>query len=259
MPVTKVQLDPARVEEIAKYLKMGRNGEVSLKDVMVLAELMVGSMQSFFKALDSSVYVELREISEYITGAKQEIRNLQANDIKNNRIPEAGKELDAIVEATEQATNTIMEQAERLMAADTSDPDAFQDEVSDAVMQIFEACSFQDLTGQRISKVVETLNFIDHRVARLAEVIGAEAEGSELTEEEAERERRKAELILHGPQSAEDAISQDAVDQMLSEGAETKAEPKPEAEIKADAQAKTDDGVEEEVVTSQDDIDALFD
>ena len=214
MPVTTAQLDPERVEEIAQYLKRGRDGDVALKDVMALAELMVGSMQSFFEALDSSVYKELREIAEYISTAKDEIRNLQANDIKQNRIPEAGMELDAIVQATEQATNTIMEQAERLIAADPSDAGAYQDEVNDAVMQIFEACSFQDITGQRISKVVETLNFIDHRVARLADVIGCE-EAGEMTEEEVAREKRKEELLLHGPQSAQEAISQEDIDKML--------------------------------------------
>lgn len=235
MAVQKAQLDPQRVEEIARYLKKGRSGEVVLKDVMVLAELMVGSMQSFFEALDSSVYTELREIADYISGAKDEIRNLQANDIKDNRIPEAGKELDAIVQSTEQATNTIMEQAERLMAADASDAEAFQGEVNDAVMQIFEACSFQDITGQRISKVVETLNFIDHRISRLAEVIGSgDAEGH-LSELEAASEERKKKFMLHGPQHSDEAISQDDIDSMLDgEGSSKKA-------------------------PSQDDIDALFD
>ncbi len=234
MSAQNAQLDPTRVEEIAQYLKKGRDGDIALKDVMVLAELMVGSMQSFFEALDSSVYTELREIADYIGGAKDEIRNLQANDIKNNRIPEAGKELDAIVHSTEAATNTIMEQAERLMAADASDSDAFQGEVNDAVMQIFEACSFQDLTGQRISKVVESLNFIDTRISRLAEVIGGGDAEAHLTDLEAAREDRKDKLMLNGPQDANDAISQDDVDSMLN----------------GDAEADT---------PSQDDIDALFD
>ncbi len=237
MAAQTAQLDPKRVEEIAKYLKKGRDGDIALKDVMVLAELMVGSMQSFFEALDSSVYTELREIADYITGAKDEIRNLQANDIKNNRIPEAGKELDAIVQSTEEATNTIMEQAEMLMSADTSDTEAFQAQVNDAVMQIFEACSFQDLTGQRISKVVETLNFIDHRISRLAEVIGGGDAETHLTDLEAASEKRKENLILNGPQSAEDAISQDDVDNMLNGGSEGDSANAP----------------------SQDDIDALFD
>lgn len=253
MPLTTAQLDPKRVEEIAHYLKKGRDGDVALKDVMVLAELMVGSMQSFFKALDSSVYTELREISEYITGAKDEIRNLQASDINTNRIPEAGKELDAIVQATEQATETIMEQAEGLMASEATDLEAYQAEVNDALLQIFEACSFQDITGQRISKVVEVLNFIDHRVARLAEVIGSHGEPGELTVEEAEREKRKEELLLHGPQSDGDAISQDEVDKMLSGAVDDAKAPAKAVEIIADEI----EGASE--AASQDDIDALFD
>lgn len=228
------QLDRSQIEEIADYLKKGKTSDVSLKDVMALAELMVGSMQSFFEALDSSVYSELREIADYISNAKDEIRNLQANDIKNNRIPQAGKVLDEIVQSTEDATNTIMEQAERIMAADTEDTAAYQGEVNDAVMQIFEACSFQDLTGQRISKIVETLNFIDLRIGRLAEVIGSGDAELHLTEVEAASEERKKNLILHGPQSAEDAISQSDVDDVLNGAADA-----------------TDD-------TSQDDIDALF-
>lgn len=253
MPVTTAQLDPKRVEEIAHYLKKGRDGDVALKDVMVLAELMVGSMQSFFKALDSSVYTELREISEYISGAKDEIRNLQASDINTTRIPEAGKELDAIVQATEQATDTIMEQAECLMASEASDLETYQAEVNDALLQIFEACSFQDITGQRISKVVDVLNFIDHRVARLAEVIGTHGEPGELTKEEAEREKRKEELMLHGPQSDEDAISQDDVDKMLTGSADEAEAPAKAVETVAD-----EDAVASEAA-SQDDIDALFD
>lgn len=239
MSKANAQLDPSRVAEIAEYLRKGRTGDVALKDVMVLAELMVGSMQSFFEALDSTVYTELREIADYISNAKEEIRNLQANDIKNNRIPEAGKVLDEIVKSTEDATHTIMEQAELLMAADTEDAKAYQAQVNDAVMQIFEACSFQDLTGQRISKIVETLNFIDHRIGRLAEVIGGGDAEVHLTELEAAREERKKKNILHGPQSAEDAISQSDVDSVL------------------DGSAGSDDGEVDE--TSQDDIDALFD
>lgn len=236
MSALTTQLDPVRVQEIAEHLKKGRSGDVALKDVMVLAELMVGSMQSFFEALDSSVYKELRDIADYISKAKDDIRNLRAADIKNNRIPEAGKELDAIVQATEEATNTIMEQAEKLMSADTSDMEAYQGEVNDAVVQIFEACSFQDLTGQRISKIVETLDFIDHRVSRLANVIGTSEGEGELTEEEIARQKRKEELLLHGPQDGKDAISQGDVDNVL----------------KGAGDKKTGG-------TSQDDIDALFD
>ena len=62
--------------------------------------------------MDAKVYRELREIAGYIETMRHEIGALQVNDLKESRIPSAGEELDAIVQATETATNTIMECAE---------------------------------------------------------------------------------------------------------------------------------------------------
>jgi chemotaxis protein CheZ len=40
------------------------------------------------------------------------------------------------------------------------------------VVRIFEACNFQDLSGQRIAKVLATLTFVEDRVARMLEIWG---------------------------------------------------------------------------------------
>ena len=45
-------------------------------------------------------------------------------------------------------------------------------DIQDQVVRIFEACNFQDLTGQRITKVVETLRFIESRVVRMMDIWG---------------------------------------------------------------------------------------
>ena len=60
------------------------------------------------------------------------------------------------------------------MGADASDPAAYKALVDEKMMIIFEACSFQDITGQRIAKVVETLQHIEQRVARFADVMQRE-------------------------------------------------------------------------------------
>lgn len=36
--------------------------------------------------------------------------------------------------------------------------------MNEMIVRIFEACNFQDLTGQRITKVVRALSFIEERV-----------------------------------------------------------------------------------------------
>src|SRR5947199_276146 len=174
------------------------------------------SLQSFFQAMDTKVYRELREIAGYIEAMRHEIGTLQVNDLKNTRIPAAGVELGAIVQATEAATNTIMECAEAVMAADASDPAAYKALVDEKMLVIFEACSFQDITGQRIAKVVETLQHIEERVSRCADVVQSKDIEGFLNESERARAERREKLLLHGPQLAGAGVDQSRVDEMFA-------------------------------------------
>jgi len=88
--------------------------------------------------------------------------------------------LGAIVGGTETATEGILSAAEfidqaanTLSAAVKSEHDkALAHDIQDHVVQIFEACNFQDLTGQRITKVVGTLKFIETHIVRMMEIWG---------------------------------------------------------------------------------------
>ena len=202
---------------IAEYLRRKRSdSEVSLVDVVHLAEITAESLQTFFETMDSAVYRELREIAGYIASMRREIGALQVHELKQTRIPAAGQELDAIVKATEAATNTIMSSAEAVMAAETSDAEAFKALVDAKMLDIFEACSFQDITGQRIAKVVETLEHIEARVSRFAAAVQTKDIEGVLTERERLREERKQKFLLNGPQLDGHGIAQNEVDQLFS-------------------------------------------
>lgn len=201
-------------DRLVEFLKEKREN-VTFHDIIKLAEVAAQSLQGFFQAMDAKVYRELREIAGYIESMRHEIGALQVNDLKDSRIPSAGEELGAIVAATEQATNTIMECAEELMGADASDHAAYKALVDEKMMMIFEACSFQDITGQRIAKVVETLQHIEERVSRFADVMKAKDIDGFLNESERERAARKEKLLLNGPQLAGAGVAQSAVDEMF--------------------------------------------
>ncbi|WP_321342600.1 protein phosphatase CheZ [Breoghania sp.] len=209
------------VSGVIKFLEdnKARGGDVSLGDVMRLAEIMVGDFKGVLHASAPSMRQEFEDIATEIARMKKEVMQLRAADMKHNRIPEAGRELDAIVEATEDATQTIMQAAEEIMAADTADATAYQSMVGDKMIEIFEACAFQDITGQRISKVVKTLSYIDERVTSFVERLRI-MENEEGEIEESEEERRARELILHGPQHAGEGVSQDEIDAMMGGGAD---------------------------------------
>jgi len=204
-------------EDLIDFLKQKREN-VTFIDIIRLAEIAAQSLQSFFQTFDATVYRELREIAGYIDSMREQIGALQVNEIKNSRIPAAGQELGAIVKATETATNTIMECAETLMAADASDPAAYKALVDEKMMTIFEACSFQDITGQRIAKVVETLQHIEDRVARFANVMKAKDFEGFLTDTERERAERKQRLLLHGPQLDGEGVDQSTIDTLIENG-----------------------------------------
>lgn len=209
-------------ERLIDFLKEKREN-VTFGDIIKLAEIAAQSLQSFFETMDHTVYRELREIAGYIDTMKQEIGALRANELKDSRIPAAGQELSAIVSATEKATNTIMGCAETVMAADASDPAAYKVLVDEQMLVMFEACSFQDITGQRIAKVVETLQHIEERVARFAQVMKAKDLDGFLSDTERARAERRERLLLNGPQAEGEAIDQTDVDSLLA--GETPKEP----------------------------------
>jgi len=133
------------------------------------------------------------------------------------------EQLDAIVDATENATNTIMECGEGIddlmtqARALSADPQmtALFDGVTDFVNRLFEACSFQDITGQRVSKVVHSLKFVEERVNAVIVTWGKDELNKVVVEiKEDEDEYKK---FLHGPQLPGKGVDQSEVDKLLAQ------------------------------------------
>ena len=187
--------------------------KAQVMDVLNMSQQLAETMQIFFSSLDKSIYGEFSYIANYIARTRDEISKLRPNDIKEQRIPSAGKELEAVVNDTEKATESIMSEAEAVMAADASDPEAYKAAVDEAMMRIIESCSFQDLAGQRLQKVVASLSHVEKRVTRFAQAMGVhDADADE--DEVSEAERRKA-LHLNGPALGGPERKQDEVDEIL--------------------------------------------
>jgi chemotaxis protein CheZ len=121
------------------------------------------------------------------------------------------RELDAVATGAERATRQIIDAAEDIEdAANTltaclkqGQQKALAQDITDYVIRIFEACNFQDLSGQRISKVVETLNFIQHHIDRMMESWGGREAFSDYTA--AAVVARDRDTKLHGPKLDGDA------------------------------------------------------
>ena len=211
MPAAEVA---ARVRESLKSVRVSDLEDVQLIEVLRMAQQLTDTMQLFFGSLDKSIHNEFNSIADYISRTRDEIAQLRPNDIRDQRIPGAGAELEALVSDTERATETIMSEAEAVMCSETEDIDAYKAEVMESMTKIIEACSFQDLTGQRVSKVVSSLKHIEERVARFAQSMGVN--DADATEQEIEEAKRREQLHLNGPAIGGPEVAQDDIDALLA-------------------------------------------
>ncbi len=122
---------------------------------------------------------ELDLMQAAIARTKSEIVALRYDGASSERIRSVTDELDEVVAGTEGATETILGAAEIIdtnatgLAATLSGGEAGQAlEIQEQVIAIFEACNFQDITGQRINKVVTALRFIEERVESMLKIWG---------------------------------------------------------------------------------------
>ena len=193
----------------------GGNG-YALSDILALATLSLRSLEPDLGRRRPKIRAEIREIKSYLQRSRTEIARLQANDMLRRRIPLARRELQAVVGATEEASNRIIDCAEAILSADTADPAAFHASVTYHITAIFEACAFQDIAGQRIAGVLQNLSEIEARLSRFAEAIGAEDHAGPHSRIEAEQAGRRAQLILNGPPQAGAGRPQAEIDALLA-------------------------------------------
>jgi len=161
---------------------------------------------------------ELRSLSKALDDTKREIAGLRYSSIHGDRISSMNNQLDAIIEASEDATNRILSSAETIEEglqhvqtnATEEDEISALEALGDEVIKIFEACNFQDLTGQRITKVIETLKYVEERVDNMISMLGDDSAFVNLVEPE-----EVEDVGMHGPQREGEGISQSEIDSLF--------------------------------------------
>jgi chemotaxis protein CheZ len=167
--------------------------------------------------------VELDSIYEAISRTKREIATLRYAGAQGQEITRVTDQLGAIVLGTETATNSILAAAEKIddLSSNLSSRLSGGDqeiarEILDHVISIFEACNFQDITGQRISKVVNAMRFVEERVHHMIDIWGGLESFKDVETLDDSKPRGEA-ALLNGPALASDkgVTSQDAIDALF--------------------------------------------
>lgn len=150
-----------------------RKGGLTLEDV---GELFIKMATNFTPSSEADEYMhhEIRKLATYINEAKKEIFAISTNDKDEQVITDASHHLDEVIKATEQATTRIMDAADKIQASAKGLGGEKEKAIMDGTHAVYDACNFQDITGQRITKVIKLLENIDDRIAKLNELFGTE-------------------------------------------------------------------------------------
>jgi chemotaxis protein CheZ len=212
---------PAHHDEVMAELR-------ALRSMVKPAEQVTQQMIDAYKAQiaeAAKLKGELDLIHEAINKTKREIATVHITGFEGPEMARVTNELDAIVGGTETATEQILsavedidQMASTLIARLKDDQDqALVHDMQERVVKIFEACNFQDLTGQRITKVVSTLKFIETHIVRMMEIWGG-LEAFKDIEAETIAAREGDARLLNGPKLEGEAghASQDDIDSLFA-------------------------------------------
>ena len=218
---------------LAEFARRNRSAETDL-----LLEAIARIEKAVLKpparpAAPSNVFAELVEMSEAIARTRREIAQIKPPHQFDKQLNSATAELDHIVEATEKATSDILEAAEEIQEVawilrERGTDIELCDKIDQRATDIYTACSFQDITGQRTEKVVKAIRFIEQRINAMIEIWGVDDIAFKVDDIASKMKSfaetvRDDDTLLHGPQRRGDGLRQDDVDRMMT-GREMRAQ-----------------------------------
>jgi hypothetical protein len=166
---------------------------------------------------------DLALMHQAISMTRQEIAALQIQFGKRGQ-GRAGREIDAVIDTTKNATQNILQSAEviedlaRSLSASLRLPqerDMARD-ILDQVTHIFESCNFQDVTGQYLARAIATFKFVEDRVSRMGEILDDVEAGAAMPRVETASD--SASDLLNGPKLDGEAghVSQSDIDRLFN-------------------------------------------
>ena len=223
---TGAMADSARQDELDEQIDalVRNSGSVDPAEIVDVVESVMATVSGDLSSVNQRLYGEIESLARFIHTAKAEIASMRPDEIKTEHLAAATDELEVIIGQTESATNSIFEAVETIEQLCSKMDEETAEAVTNAVTTVYEACGFQDLTGQRISKVVVALQHIEHKIEGLLEAFGAEfgrlAEsveggGSEPATKRPGKADRPDEHLMNGPQKPGEASTQDEIDALF--------------------------------------------
>ena len=206
----------------------GSKGSNAVRELLDVTREMANG--NYSREIESDLYGELGELARYINMTFRKLQTLEPNiKLSSEKIPLAASQLSDITRATEEATNRIMGLTEGVLDNHeliTSDLVKIKDNKinpeeignlerlvsknKESLIEIITCLSFQDLTGQKINKIMEMMREVESRILELIVTFGLKANNEKGNMDEA-----ASPILNELKKPVSDDLKQDLVDDML--------------------------------------------
>ena len=208
------------IQKNIEDLRGSRGDFISVEEVGAIVDGILTSIRGDISGADLKIFHEIQSLAEYIDATKADVAQICPNEIKDEHLLVANNELDAIIAHTEEATGAILDACESVetLAGEIDEKPA--EVLNDAVTKIYEACNFQDITGQRITRVVQALTVIEEKVGALIDAFADAGDGAISLKADKKVSAGNGKIddkdLLNGPQLPDNAQSQEDIDKLLA-------------------------------------------
>jgi chemotaxis protein CheZ len=149
----------------------------------------------------------------YIAELRAAINGLGLLELAGRNLRTAHLDIDDVLGQTRKVADVMLETAECLLGS-TATGQAYKSLVEERMIGLMEASGFQDLTGQRLNRIVHSLHAIEERLRLFAAHVQAQDGEIRLGTHELVRKSREMEQMLAGP-GAPGAMTQDGIDELI--------------------------------------------
>lgn len=218
-----IAADSLPVEEILTELRALRAEVAEIKETSA-ATATSTTPSSLDEDAEMDIRMEIAQMVRVIGRAKTEIAAIKHPLASEDQVDIAASQLEAIVRTTEQATNDIMTATDatdvilKKIHALTIDDQDVQDHLEEAAAElitIIESCSFQDITGQRITEVIKTLRFIESKILSMIDLWGGLDAFQDLPKPAGPEAVSEEDGLLNGPAMEGQGLSQNDIDALF--------------------------------------------
>lgn len=188
------------------------NGDLTAEDVVRFNGGDIGDIGDIMSQLKAKP-------SKIQNPARQDVPSGAAEILQGPIFPEINEDLASVADRLQIAAQRILASTEKVEGLMDGLKPKDASVLLDAITEIYSACGFEDITGQTLDRVLSKLRQIEYQSERLLAAMGnkeagkrSEALGQAINSEAL----RKEEQLLHGPDSMQDANSQEEIDKILA-------------------------------------------